>query len=151
LASEKHEYPRRTDVFPRGFLPLNSFLAISHFGEILSAMPSPTSSRRVPRREAAIFKALGHPARLQIVLALARQETCVCDLVALTGLGWSTVSRHLSVLRAVGVVADDKRGQQIFYSLRLPCVARFVACLQSAAPGQDAAFSLTPSAAAGGG
>jgi ArsR family transcriptional regulator len=97
---------------------------------------------KAPRREAAIFKALGHTARLQIVTELAQGERCVCDLVELTGLGWSTVSRHLTVLKSVGVIADDKRGTQIFYSLKLPCVSRFAACLREADEGQDVRFTL---------
>ncbi|AWI08782.1 ArsR/SmtB family transcription factor [Ereboglobus luteus] len=92
--------------------------------------------------EAAVFKALGHPARLQIVARLAGGEQCVCDLVDLTGLGWSTVSRHLSVLRDTGVIEAEKRGMQVFYRLRLPCVARFISCLQSASDGQDVRFTV---------
>ena len=95
-----------------------------------------------PRREAAVFKALGHPARLQVVNELAAGERCVNDLVDLTGLGWSTVSRHLAVLRAVGVVGDEKRGLQVFYRLKLPCVARFTACLHAASAGQDVSFTV---------
>lgn len=95
-----------------------------------------------PRREAAIFKALGHPARLQVVHQLAEGERCVCDLVELTGLGWSTVSRHLAVLKAVGVIEDEKRGLQVFYRLKLPCVARFSACLEAAGAGQDVSFTV---------
>lgn len=87
-----------------------------------------------------MFKALGHPARLQVVTELAEGERCVCDLVELTGLGWSTVSRHLAVLKSVGVIEDQKRGLQVFYRLKLPCVARFSACLQAAAEGQDVSF-----------
>lgn len=97
---------------------------------------------KVPRQEAAVFKALGHAARLQIVNELAGGERCVCDLVELTGLGWSTVSRHLTVLKSVGVISDDKRGTQIFYSLKLPCVARFTSCLREANEGQDVHFTL---------
>jgi ArsR family transcriptional regulator len=96
----------------------------------------------VPRREAAVFKALGHPARLQVVNELAAGERCVNDLVDLTGLGWSTVSRHLAVLRAVGVIDDEKRGLQVFYRLKLPCVARFTACLHAASEGQDVSFTV---------
>ena len=96
----------------------------------------------VPRREAAIFKALGHPARLQVVNELAVGERCVNDLVDLTGLGWSTVSRHLAVLRSVGVIDDEKRGLQVFYRLKLPCVARFTACLHAAGEGQDVSFTV---------
>ena len=90
-----------------------------------------TARDAVPVHE--VFKALGHPARVTIVQALASEERCVCDLVEKVGLGWSTVSRHLSVLREAGVVADEKRGLQVFYRLTLPCVGRFIACLQSPA------------------
>jgi DNA-binding transcriptional ArsR family regulator len=79
---------------------------------------------------AQVFKALGHPARVAIARELAGGERCVCDLVELVGLGWSTVSRHLAVLREAGVVADEKRGMQVFYRLELPCVARFINCLE---------------------
>lgn len=88
-----------------------------------------TSQVAVPSHE--VFKALGHPARVTIVKALSEQERCVCELVEAAGLGWSTVSRHLSVLREAGIVADDKRGLQVYYRLTLPCVGRFIACLES--------------------
>ncbi len=77
-----------------------------------------------------VFKALGHPARVTIVRELAFGERCVCELVEKAGLGWSTVSRHLSVLKTAGVVADEKCGLQVFYRLELPCAARFIACLE---------------------
>jgi DNA-binding transcriptional ArsR family regulator len=76
-----------------------------------------------------IFKALGHPARVAIVRHLGGGERCVCELVEAAGLGWSTVSRHLSVLRHAGVVVDEKRGLRVYYRLALPCVSRFIACL----------------------
>jgi DNA-binding transcriptional ArsR family regulator len=82
---------------------------------------------------APVFKALGHPARVTIVRELAAGEKCVCELVEALGLGWSTVSRHLAVLREAGIVADDKRGLQVFYRLELPCVVHFISCLD--APG----------------
>jgi ArsR family transcriptional regulator len=80
---------------------------------------------------AEVFKALGHPGRVVIVRELTSGEKCVCDLVQAVGLGWSTVSRHLSVLKAASVISDDKRGLQVFYRLRLPCVAHFIGCLEN--------------------
>jgi ArsR family transcriptional regulator len=86
-------------------------------------MKSPASAHKV-------FRALAHPARVQVVRELSGGgEKCVCDLVEACGLGWSTVSRHLSVLREAGVIADEKRGLQVFYRLTLKCVSRFVDCL----------------------
>jgi DNA-binding transcriptional ArsR family regulator len=96
-------------------------------------MRTSTSQRR--RARAAVFKALGHPARLQIVEELAQGERCVCELVDLVGLGWSAVSRHLAVLKAAGVLADDKRGLQVYYRLALPCVKSFTECLEAAREG----------------
>lgn len=88
------------------------------------------------KRRAAVFKALGHPARLQIVEELAAGEQCVCDLVELVGLGWSAVSRHLAVLKAAGVLEDEKRGLKVYYRLVLPCVKSFSDCLEAAARGE---------------
>lgn len=76
-----------------------------------------------------VFKALGHPARVKMIRKLTRKEYCVCDLVAAAGLGWSTTSRHLDVLREAGIVTSEKRGQQVFYRLELQCVVDFLACL----------------------
>jgi DNA-binding transcriptional ArsR family regulator len=89
------------------------------------------AARRVPkdRMAAEVFKALGHPARVRMLRVLGDGEKCVCDLVEAAGLGWSTVSRHLSVMKAAGVVTDEKRGKQVMYRLALPCAGRFLACL----------------------
>lgn len=73
-----------------------------------------------------VFKALGHRVRLQIVRELIGGARCVCDLVELSGLSWSSVSRHLSVLRHAGVLSEDKRGAKIFYQLRMQNVANFI-------------------------
>jgi ArsR family transcriptional regulator len=77
------------------------------------------------------FKALGHPARVEMVKLLSRGERCVCDLVESVGLGWSTVSRHLSVLKNAGIIDSEKRGLQVFYRIKLPCVGDFIECLEN--------------------
>lgn len=83
------------------------------------------------RLRAQIIKALAHPTRLRIVERLAELETCVCELQDLVGGDVSTVSRHLSVLRNAGIVADRKDGLKVFYSLRVPCVLRFLECVDA--------------------
>ncbi len=81
---------------------------------------------------AEIFKALGHPARLAMVVALGEGERCVCELRALVELDMSTVSKHLAVLKSVGLVEADKRGKQVFYALGLPCALGFLECVDRA-------------------
>jgi len=80
---------------------------------------------------ARIIKALAHPARLLIVDELAKQPLCVCDIRALVGSDLSTVSKHLSVLKNAGLVAAEKRGSQVFYSLRCPCAVDFFTCAET--------------------
>ena len=102
---------------------------------ILPKMPAAAfaKSRRSPREYrsgADVFKALGHPSRLLIVDELARGEHCVADLTQLIGCDVSTVSNHLAVLRNVGLVIDERRGQQVFYRLGAPCVTKVFQCLE---------------------
>lgn len=84
-----------------------------------------------------VLKALAHPARLWMVEQLERGELCVCELVDGLGLDFSTVSKHLLVLKNAGVVVDDKRGKQVFYSLVCPCVLTFMHCIESVIKGED--------------
>lgn len=94
------------------------------------------TNMRVLKRRAEVFKALGHADRLRIVEEVAEGERCVCDLVEAIGSSWSTVSRHLLVLKEAGLVADEKRGLQVFYRLALPCVPSFMTCLDAARKGE---------------
>ena len=81
---------------------------------------------------AKIMKALAHPARLLIVDVLASEgERCVCDLTELVGSDMSTVSRHLAQLKEAGIVEDDKRGQMVFYRLRVKCLTGLFNCIES--------------------
>lgn len=83
------------------------------------------------KKEAAIFKALGHQTRLWIVEQLADgKEHCVCEFVDAVGVDFSTISQHLQVLKRAGVVEDDKRGKQVFYKLSCLCVTTFIDCLK---------------------
>lgn len=80
---------------------------------------------------AMIVKALAHPSRLMMVDELARGERCVCDLTELVGSDISTVSKHLNVLKKSGIVEDEKRGKQVYYRLRVPCILNFFHCIES--------------------
>ena len=78
---------------------------------------------------AKVFKALAHPSRLFILEQLTDGERCVCELTDMIGADMSTVSKHLSVLKSAGVIQDDKRGLQVYYSLKMPCILRFFDCV----------------------
>jgi len=62
---------------------------------------------------------------------LSRGERCVCELRELVGTDLSTVSKHLALLKNAGIVEDDRRGVQVFYRLKVPCVLNFFGCIEA--------------------
>jgi ArsR family transcriptional regulator, arsenate/arsenite/antimonite-responsive transcriptional repressor len=67
------------------------------------------------QRAAAVFRALGNPARVRIVLELARRNACITsDLVDVLPLAQSTVSQHLKVLKEAGIVQGTIEGDQCY-------------------------------------
>ena len=68
---------------------------------------------------AAVFRALGDPARVRIVnlIATSNEAVCGCDLEEPLGLSQPTVSFHLKKLHEAGVLEREKRGVWVYYSL----------------------------------
>lgn len=98
----------------------------------------------VMRRRVAVFKALGHETRARIVEILANEgEKCVCALVDRLGFDQSTISKHLSVLKAAGVVSSRKEGLNVVYGLRMSCVYQFMRCVDRMAGDGECAFACT--------
>lgn len=74
---------------------------------------------------------MAHPSRLAMLEALVDGERCVCELRDIVGADISTVSKHLSVMKAAGLVADRKEGLKVHYRLRVPCVLDFMGCVEA--------------------
>lgn len=67
---------------------------------------------------ARLFKALADETRLGIVVQLREQgEVCQCDVAAGCSVAQPTVSHHLRILRAAGIVEAQKRGVWVYYRL----------------------------------
>ncbi|MEW5913689.1 MAG: metalloregulator ArsR/SmtB family transcription factor [Thermodesulfobacteriota bacterium] len=79
---------------------------------------------------ARVLKAMAHPSRLFMVEQLNKKERCVAELAQAVGADVSTVSKHLSLLKSVGIVDDRKQGTQVFYRLKTPCVLEFFGCVE---------------------
>jgi ArsR family transcriptional regulator len=81
---------------------------------------------------ALLAKALGHPARVQIVRLLVRREACVCgDIVDELPLAQSTVSQHLKVLKGAGLIRGDIDGPRICYCVEPRVLRRLKALVGS--------------------
>ena len=89
-----------------------------------------TKTRIRYEARAKILKAMAHPSRLLILDQLAAGERCVCELTAMIGADISTVSKHLSVLKQAGLVADEKRGLMVYYRLNTPCLSGLFDCVE---------------------
>lgn len=67
---------------------------------------------------ATLAKALGHPARVQILRLLVRREACICgDIVDELPLAQSTVSQHLKVLKDAGLIRGEIDGPRVCYCI----------------------------------
>jgi len=85
---------------------------------------------------ARVLKAMAHLTRLYIVDVLSEGERCVHELTEMVGADISTVSKHLSVLRSAGILSDEKRGSEVYYSLRMACVLGFFDCVEAVLKGE---------------
>ncbi len=77
---------------------------------------APVSDEQL-ERAAAIFRAAGDPSRLKLLHRLCDGEWCVTELAEAAGVGLSTVSQQLRLLRAERIVGRRRAGKHIFYSL----------------------------------
>lgn len=99
-------------------------------------MPQPAHAHaherdEVLRQQAMVLKALANPSRLLLVERLLLGPCPVADLIGLIDVDRTTVSKHLGVLRAHGIVRDRREAGAVVYELRTPCVASIFACTRA--------------------
>jgi ArsR family transcriptional regulator len=75
---------------------------------------------------ASLLQSIGQPARLQILLAIGRQEPCVCHLEATFGWRQSYLSQHLMALRKAGILVTSRQGRNIHYRISNPRLLRLI-------------------------
>jgi ArsR family transcriptional regulator len=81
---------------------------------------------------AALAKAIGHPARVQIMRLLVRREACICgDIVDELPLAQSTVSQHLKVLKDAGLIRGEIDGPRVCYCIEPRALRRLKALVGS--------------------
>jgi ArsR family transcriptional regulator, lead/cadmium/zinc/bismuth-responsive transcriptional repressor len=85
----------------------------SAVGRCMAGLPSQEEQERL----AALFTALGDPTRARLLLALADEEMCVCDLAEIAGVSQSAVSHQLRTFRELRLVAWTRDGKRAVYRL----------------------------------
>ena len=79
---------------------------------------SKTHLKSSPQKISKLFRILGQPSHLEILLAIGTGEACVCHLEAATGWRQAYISQHLMALRSEGLVASRRDGRNIYYRLK---------------------------------
>jgi ArsR family transcriptional regulator len=89
-------------------------------------LAAPVLSTDEAEANAALFKALGDPARVRIVNVLARTDgpVCACELIEPLGLAQATVSHHLKKLTDAGLLDREERGKWAYFSINSEAMAR---------------------------
>jgi DNA-binding transcriptional ArsR family regulator len=103
-----------TEVYPSGID--NKHARVVHPDRVAHARREASPGDELGRLSL-IYKVLGDPSRLKIVMALRRQEMCVCDLAALTGISESAVSHQLRRFKDLSLVKTRRSGQVVYYSI----------------------------------
>ncbi len=94
--------------------------------------------------EPRFFKALGDPNRIALLsrLAKCRRPCGVSELVGCCGVDISVVSRHLALLRDAGILQAEKRGKEVYYSVRceevVSTLRRIADAIEACCPGTKA-------------
>ena len=89
---------------------------------------------------AELAKALAHPARLRILRLLLATPGCIGgDIVDAVGLAQSTVSEHLRILKAAGIITGEISGPRTCYALAPDALLPLTAFIQTLTPPPDAA------------
>lgn len=97
--------------------------------------PAPATARATDKaagdpssRLAELAKALGHPARVQILRLLIARTSCICgDIVDVLPLAQSTVSQHLKVLKEAGLIQGEIDGPRVCYCVQPAALAELKA------------------------
>jgi len=77
------------------------------------------------------LRAIAHELRLSVLCHLMTGPMCVAELMECTGASQSNLSQHLSKMRLMGILNNEKRGQQVYYRIANPAFADLVMSLKS--------------------
>ena len=90
----------------------------------------PVEGEAADEELAAFAKAIGHPARVQILRILVRKTSCVCgDIVDELPLAQSTVSQHLKMLKDAGLIRGEVDGPRVCYCIEPRALRRLKALI----------------------
>jgi ArsR family transcriptional regulator len=82
-------------------------------------------------RQVKILKGIAHPIRIAVVQMLADKEICACEIAEQFTWDRTTVSKHLALMRGLGIIESRRDGQNIYYRLKMPCLLTVLECIDN--------------------
>jgi len=76
------------------------------------------------------LRAIAHEIRLSVLCHLLDGPMCVQELMAVTDTSQSNLSQHLTKMRLMGILTNEKRGQQVYYRIANPAFGDLVNALK---------------------
>lgn len=89
-------------------------------------MTNITKPEKIDEGISELFRMIGQPVRVRILLVIGTGEACVCHLEAYLGERQAAISQHLIVLRDSGLVQKHRDGRNIYYRLARPEILELV-------------------------
>lgn len=83
-------------------------------------------NKEIYKVKTAVIKALANPIRLMIVDCLRNGEKSVSEIIEATQEEQSNISKSLGILKSNGIIKDRKSGMNVYYSLRICCIDKFL-------------------------
>lgn len=77
------------------------------------------------------LKVMAHPGRLQLIRILIDARYCVGDLAQMTDMPANTCSEHLRLLQRCGLLAAEREGRTVYYSIAEPLLVHLMSCIES--------------------
>lgn len=83
------------------------------------------------KSKAAILKGIAHPVRMRIVEELSRGDLCAGEIAELFHFDRTTISKHLALMKDLGILESGREGTSVRYSLRMICLAQLLCCIEN--------------------
>jgi DNA-binding transcriptional ArsR family regulator len=81
-------------------------------------------------RAAECLKTLAHPHRLRIIEMLLKDRYTVGELAEACGVPSNIASGHLRLMQRCGLLAPQREGRNIYYTIEEPCLKGVLACIR---------------------
>lgn len=106
-------------------------LALKQLSTAMSDSMNKLDARRL-EQAATVLRSVAHPVRISILELLDDRKSCnVTEIYETLGMEQAIVSNHLAVMRKKGLLATERSGKNIFYSLNYERLSDVISCMET--------------------